>query len=91
MHSLVQELQNLVDSKREAINLLHSQMHLQLEYEYDIAIHKLEFRAELGSEMSFEDFENILGILYDLLKEIDSMIAETLIQIEQLTFSISNV
>jgi hypothetical protein len=54
MHFLIQELQDLINSKRKAINLLHSQMHLQLEYEYDIAIHKLEFRAELDNEMSFD-------------------------------------
>jgi signal transduction histidine kinase len=79
MHFLIQELQDLVNSKREAINLLHSQMHLQLEYEYDIAIHMKKQEIDLWAKnlqekmkKSIQEIGELQTHLKDLKQKFDN-------------------
>jgi len=89
MHPIVKRLQELIAQKREAIDQLHAFYHLQVELDYDTALLRLELRDDIDLDIDLIEVQ--LQLYYENLREYDDLIAETLVQIDYLSFEISNI
>jgi hypothetical protein len=82
-----QILQELIKMKQEAVTELYSLYTIQTDFEYDLALERLDFRYD--NEYDFTFFEPKILVMTELLKETDASIIFMQSKIEHCSHQIS--
>jgi hypothetical protein len=87
--NVFQQLQSNVKLKREKITELFEFQSLQTEFEYELALIRLDFRYD--DDANWITYQNNLEIFHELLRETDAGIIKIQYQIEFYSNQISNI
>ncbi len=89
MQNPLKILQSLIKQKREKIVKLFELQNLEIEFEYELILTRLDFRYD--DEANWLHYETDIMVMNELLRENDANIILITSQIESLSFQISNI